>query len=294
VSNFGDMDVETIAFRWMPFMHSRAGLAICPEYSKLHQIGASAIRNQPDAQQRLYRAGLCLLAAGDSKPRVKDSSAAADLDAERSVCIPCLSASTALATAAAPARSRLQAQSSKATSSWKGAFPRYCNGCHGVRGDGKGTLAPYLDPKPRDYTMGIFKCRSTPTGTLPTDEDLYNTMTRGFVTAAMPPWAPLPPQTRMDIVAYLKGFSPRFAKEAPGVPIPIPAETAVTLESIRRGAELYKSSNAHGAMEPKAMATGRMPRRWSISSTNRSPLTTSPSPTDSSAASQTAIFTAPS
>jgi hypothetical protein len=42
-SNFGDMDVETIAFRWMPFMHSRAGLAIEPEYSKLHQIGASAI-----------------------------------------------------------------------------------------------------------------------------------------------------------------------------------------------------------------------------------------------------------
>ncbi len=41
--NFGDMDVETVAFRWMPFMHSRAGLAICPEYSKLHQIGASAI-----------------------------------------------------------------------------------------------------------------------------------------------------------------------------------------------------------------------------------------------------------
>ncbi|MGA2537336.1 MAG: hypothetical protein ABSF53_15065 [Terracidiphilus sp.] len=41
--NFGDMDVEMIAFRWMPFMHSRAGLAICPEYSKLHQIGASAI-----------------------------------------------------------------------------------------------------------------------------------------------------------------------------------------------------------------------------------------------------------
>jgi hypothetical protein len=37
------MDVETIAFRWMPFMHSRAGLAICPEYSKMHQIGASAI-----------------------------------------------------------------------------------------------------------------------------------------------------------------------------------------------------------------------------------------------------------
>jgi hypothetical protein len=42
--NFGDLDAETIAFRWMPFMHSRAGLAICPEFSKVHQIGASAIQ----------------------------------------------------------------------------------------------------------------------------------------------------------------------------------------------------------------------------------------------------------
>ena len=40
--NFGDLDAETIAVRWMPFMHSRAGLAICPEYSKVHQVGASA------------------------------------------------------------------------------------------------------------------------------------------------------------------------------------------------------------------------------------------------------------
>jgi cytochrome c oxidase cbb3-type subunit 2 len=132
----------------------------------------------------------------------------------------------------------------------KAAFPRYCNGCHGVRGDGKGTLAPYLDPRPRDYTMGIFKCRSTPTGTLPTDEDLYNTMTRGFVTAAMPPWAPLPPQTRMDIVVYLKGFSPRFANQPPGASITVPTETAITIESIRHGAELYKKlecARCHGA-----------------------------------------------
>jgi cytochrome c oxidase cbb3-type subunit 2 len=157
----------------------------------------------------------------------------------------------ALGTAAcAPAQ---QDHPSKLTGNFKAgkdAFPRYCNGCHGVRGDGKGTLAPYLDPKPRDYTLGIFKCRSTPTGTLPTDEDLYNNMTRGFVTAAMPPWAPLPPQTRMDVVVYLKGFSPRFANEKPGVPIQIPAESEVTLASIKRGAEVYGKldcARCHGA-----------------------------------------------
>jgi cytochrome c oxidase cbb3-type subunit 2 len=129
-------------------------------------------------------------------------------------------------------------------------FPRYCNGCHGDRGDGKGTFAPFLDPKPRDYTLGVFKCRSTPTGTLPTDEDLYNTMSRGFVTAAMPPWASLPPQLRMDIVVYLKGFSPRFANEKPGIPIVIPEESPVTMESIQRGAALYKTlscAKCHGA-----------------------------------------------
>jgi len=157
-----------------------------------------------------------------------------------------------VALGAVPCAGAQQSQAGKLKGNFnagKAAFPRYCNGCHGVRGDGNGTLAPYLDPKPRDYTMGIFKCRSTPTGTLPTDEDLYNTMSRGFVTAAMPPWAPLPPQTRMDIVVYLKGFSPRFAAEAPGVPIAIPMETAITIESIRRGADLYKElecARCHG------------------------------------------------
>jgi len=129
-------------------------------------------------------------------------------------------------------------------------FPRYCDGCHGARGDGKGTFAPFLDPRPRDYTMGVFKCRSTPTGTLPTDEDLYNTMTRGIVTAAMPSWASLTPQTRVDIIAYLKHFSPRFRNEKPGTPITIPEESPVTIESIRRGAGLYKKLecvDCHGA-----------------------------------------------
>jgi len=128
-------------------------------------------------------------------------------------------------------------------------FPRYCDGCHGARGDGKGTFAPFLDPRPRDYTMGVFKCRSTPTGTLPTDEDLYHTMTRGIVTAAMPSWASLTPQTRVDIIAYLKNFSPRFANEQPGTPITIPQESTVTTESIQRGAGLYKTLecvNCHG------------------------------------------------
>ena len=49
----------------------------------------------------------------------------------------------------------------------QGNYRRYCVGCHGELGDGEGENAQWIDPKPRNFTLGIFKCRSTTTGTLP-------------------------------------------------------------------------------------------------------------------------------
>jgi len=62
----------------------------------------------------------------------------------------------------------------------QGVYLRYCVGCHGEKGDGKGKAAPLLVVKPRDFTTGIFKFKSTPQGTLPTDEDLIRTITKGL------------------------------------------------------------------------------------------------------------------
>src|ERR1700675_3445275 len=73
----------------------------------------------------------------------------------------------------------------------KQLYRRYCIGCHGPQGDGNGENATWIDPKPRDFTAAVFKCRSTPTGTLPTDDDLFNSVTRGFITTNMPAWKPL-------------------------------------------------------------------------------------------------------
>src|SRR6516225_12339371 len=61
----------------------------------------------------------------------------------------------------------------------KKEYRRYCVGCHGPLGDGNGENAPWIDPKPRDFVAATFKCRSTPTGTLPTDQDLFNSVSRG-------------------------------------------------------------------------------------------------------------------
>src|ERR1700730_1967761 len=55
-----------------------------------------------------------------------------------------------------------------------GLYKRYCVGCHGVKGNGEGENAPYIDPKPRDFTLAVFKCRSTPSGTLPLDTHLIH------------------------------------------------------------------------------------------------------------------------
>jgi cytochrome c oxidase cbb3-type subunit 2 len=118
-------------------------------------------------------------------------------------------------------------------------YRRWCIGCHGVYGDGNGENAQWIDPKPRDFTAATFKCRSTPTGTLPTDEDLYNAITRGFNTSNMPQWRPLTPQTWADLIAYVKTFSPRWKTEKPGTPITITQETPVTIESIARGKALF-------------------------------------------------------
>lgn len=125
----------------------------------------------------------------------------------------------------------------------KALYERYCIFCHGLEGDGRGESASYLDPKPRDFTKAVFKCRSTPSGSLPLDSDLYNTISRGIHASGMPSWKPLLRQERVDLVAYIKTFSSAFQEEKPAAPVEIPPEPPSTAESIQRGAQLFQSMN---------------------------------------------------
>lgn len=127
----------------------------------------------------------------------------------------------------------------------KALYERYCIFCHGPDGDGRGDSAPYLDPKPRDFTKALFKCRSTPSGTLPLDSDLYDTISRGVHASGMPSWKPLLRQERADLVAYIKTFSSAFQEEKPGEPVAIPLEPSTSPESVKRGAQLFQSMNCY-------------------------------------------------
>jgi mono/diheme cytochrome c family protein len=125
----------------------------------------------------------------------------------------------------------------------KADYRRYCVGCHGDNGDGNGENAFYMQPpvfqQPRDFQLGIFKCRSTPTGTLPTDEDLFNAITRGFDRSNMPQWNTFTKQQRADLVAWVKHFSPRWVGEKPGTPITIPPEPEITADRIKAGRDVF-------------------------------------------------------
>src|SRR6476661_2606596 len=120
------------------------------------------------------------------------------------------------------------------------AYKRYCIGCHGPQGDGRGENAQWIEPKPRDFTEAMFKCRSTPTGTLPTDNDIYQAVTRGFVTTNMPQWRPLTVATRENLVAYIKTFSSKWRTQSPGTPITFSFDTPATTESILHGRQVFQ------------------------------------------------------
>jgi mono/diheme cytochrome c family protein len=135
-------------------------------------------------------------------------------------------------------------------------YRRWCVGCHGKEGNGEGENAPYVDPRPRDFTEALFRWRSTPTGTLPTDQDLYDTITRGVVDTLMPTWRPLTPQTRVDLVAYIKTFSPKWQTQKAGTPITIPPEPPQTIDSVLHGRQLFDQMQCWKCHGPEGRGDG--------------------------------------
>jgi len=120
-------------------------------------------------------------------------------------------------------------------------YDKYCSQCHGVDGAGDGIAEPRVKPKPRDFTSGKFKLRTTPSGALPSDADIARSIRNGLPYTSMPGWSQLSNQEVQNLVYYLKTFSEDFAnadKHAEAMEIPEPPPFSV--ESAEQGRQVYE------------------------------------------------------
>ncbi len=127
-------------------------------------------------------------------------------------------------------------------------FQEKCAVCHGTEGRGDGPAAYLLFPKPRDLTSGKFKIRSTLT--LPTDQDLFRTITNGIPGTSMPSWAHLPEKDRWALVAYVKSLSEVFEAQPQERPVLIPKPPKRTKKLLALGKKFYREAgcfDCHGS-----------------------------------------------
>jgi mono/diheme cytochrome c family protein len=173
----------------------------------------------------------------------------------------------------------------------KAIYEQHCAACHGLNGDGNGPATVWLFPKPRNFNAGLFKIQSTPSGALPTDEDLFQTITRGMPGSSMPSFSYLSEQERREVAQYVKWLTAeaddqgnRINKfeEAKGElkpPREVPPEPGVNVEALVQGKEVFtrlQCATCHGehgqADGPSAPALKdnwgmpRLPRDFTIGS----------------------------
>ena len=136
--------------------------------------------------------------------------------------------------------------------SGKQLYSKFCSQCHGDKGDGEGYATPHLFPRPRDFTAGKYKVRTTPNGALPTHQDLVNIIRRGMPYTSMPAWPTLSDQEVADLASFITTFSADFSnKENVPQPVELPSAPAASTESVELGKKLYVDSGCvkcHGTL----------------------------------------------
>ena len=116
-----------------------------------------------------------------------------------------------------------------------------CAHCHGAEGKGDGSGADRLSPRPRDFTRGQYKIRSTESRELPTDDDLFRIVTDGMPGTSMPGWPRLSDEERRAVVAYIKTFSKSFKRAtAPPLEIAMVDRVAPSEESVAEGRKIFE------------------------------------------------------
>lgn len=130
-------------------------------------------------------------------------------------------------------------------------YEKRCSQCHGIEGRGDGFAADRFNPRPANFARGKFKYASTIKEELPTDDDLFRTVSKGLPGTGMPAWeSVLSEKERRQVIAYIKTFSSKFAEqEGPLKMIDFGKKIPPSKESLAKGKELFfkmECNRCHG------------------------------------------------
>jgi cytochrome c oxidase cbb3-type subunit 2 len=138
-------------------------------------------------------------------------------------------------------------------------YLRECSSCHGDAADGAGREAAALRPRPRDFTAGVFKFRTTPSGQPPASADILRTIGHGLPGTGMCSFASLTEAERHAVAAFVLRTAGLLDGDEPETVPPPVSHPPGTPERLAIGKTLYADAGCpkcHGAAgRPDAEST---------------------------------------
>lgn len=140
-------------------------------------------------------------------------------------------------------------------------YQKRCAHCHGEDGDGEGPAAEFMYPKPRDFTLAVFKYKTTHADVeFPTDADLRKTIKQGLPGTAMPGWRTILNDAEIDaLIKKIKEFGEWEEEEVEYTPIDEGDRVASSEASLKKGRELFVKAcvQCHGEQGRGNVTSGK-------------------------------------
>lgn len=135
-------------------------------------------------------------------------------------------------------------------------YAQHCAVCHGPDGKGDGPAAPSLVPRPRDFSGGVFKFKSSASSQPPRRDDVRRSIRLGVAGTSMPAWEDLLSAQEIDAVAeFVRSLGPsaQWAERAA-------ADESLTdvfaNADVTRGKALYSDLGCPACHGPQAHGDG--------------------------------------
>jgi mono/diheme cytochrome c family protein len=158
----------------------------------------------------------------------------------------------------APAGAQLAIGFGKTMQLGRVAYMKNCNHCHGVAGDGQGPTAQYLNPKPRDYRLGLFKFTSTTSMSKATKHDLETIIRQGIPGTYMPSFLLMKDDEVAAIIEYIRWLAMRGELEKRLVDELADYTTANIEDSYKKADEAYQDDKQANEKPSRSAMTKKL------------------------------------